>query len=128
MVATLTAAGLCGLIFMWLSIRVVAVRRSAKVSLGDGGDLLLLGRIRAHANFAEYVPIILLLMLAIELSLKATPPKLMVLALALPVVRIAHAFGLAKDGANPLRVVGALGTWILLAGLSVWALIVAAGY
>lgn len=128
MVATLVAAGLCGFVFLWLSIRVVQVRQVAKVSLGDGGDALLLSRIRAHANFAEYVPIMLVLMLAIELSLKATPPILMGVAVALPVLRVVHALGLAREGANVLRVVGILGTWVMLAGLSGWALVNAAGY
>ncbi len=128
MVATLVAGGLSGLIFLWLSLRVVMVRQAAKVSIGDGGDARLLGRIRAHANFAEYVPIILLLMLAIELSLKTTPRALMLVAFALPVLRLAHAIGMGREGANLPRAVGILGTWLMLAGLSGWALVVAAGY
>lgn len=128
MVATLTAAGLCGLVFLWLSLRVVMVRQSAKVSIGDGGDALLLSRIRAHANFAEYVPIILLLMLAIELSLKATPQALMLVAIALPAVRLAHALGMGFLGANLPRIIGTVGTWAMLAGLSGWALVVALRY
>jgi uncharacterized membrane protein YecN with MAPEG domain len=128
MVATLVSAGLCGLVFLWLSVRVVRVRLSAKVSLGDGGDALLLSRIRAHANFAEYVPMLLVLMLAIELSLKATPTTLWLPALALPLVRLAHAVGMDRPAPNPFRAAGALGTWVMLAGLSVWALIVAARF
>jgi hypothetical protein len=128
MVATLIAAGLCGLLFVWLSLRVVMVRQSAKVLIGDGGDALLLSRIRAHANFAEYVPIILLLMLAIELSLKTTPRALMLVAFALPTVRLAHALGMGMTGTNLPRAIGILGTWALLAGLSGWALVVALRY
>lgn len=128
MQATLTAAGLCGLVFMWLSWRVVQVRASAKVMIGDGGDALLLSRIRAHANFAEYVPILLVLILAIELSLRATPPLLLGVAVALPVVRVMHALGMARPSPNALRALGTLGTWAALVGLSGWALVNAAGY
>lgn len=125
MVATLVSAGLCGLVFFWLSLRVVQVRMSAKVSLGDGGDAELLARIRAHANFAEYVPMLLVLMLAIEMSLKATPLTLWAPALALPVLRLAHAVGLARPAPNNWRVIGTAGTWGMLVVLSVWALFLA---
>lgn len=128
MIATLSAAGLSGLLFMWLSWRVVQVRSSAKVMIGDGGDALLLSRIRAHANFAEYVPILLILILAIELSLKSTPPLLLGVAVALPAFRLLHALGMARPSPNALRVLGTLGTWAALVGLSGWALVNAAGY
>ena len=51
-------AGVLAILFFALSIRVVAVR--GRVSLGDGGDPMVLRRMRGHANFAEYVPLILL--------------------------------------------------------------------
>jgi uncharacterized membrane protein YecN with MAPEG domain len=128
MVATLVSAGLCGLLFLWLTIRVVRVRISSKVIIGDGGDAVLLGRIRAHANFAEYVPMVLVLILAIELSLKATPLTLWVPALVLPVARLAHAIGMDRPAPNPFRAAGALLTWLLLGALSVWALVLAARF
>ena len=60
--------GLLGITFMYLSILVIKGRRSAKISLGDGGNSHFLGIIRAHANFAEYVPLILILMLIAEIE------------------------------------------------------------
>jgi uncharacterized membrane protein YecN with MAPEG domain len=128
MVATLAAAGLCGFMFFWLSLRVVAVRRTSRISLGDGGDAELLARIRAHANFAEYVPFLLVLVLAIELSLKATPVTLLVPALAIPVVRLFHALGMSRPAPNVSRIIGTAGTWLLLAGLSGWALVLASRF
>ena len=128
MVVTLVTAALCGLLYVWLSWRVVEVRQSAKVSLGDGGDARLLQRIRAHANFAEYVPICLILIFAIENSLEVSPPALWAAGLGLFAVRASHAWGMGIDGANPWRVIGAAGTWIVLGGLGIAALIVAAGY
>lgn len=63
---TLLYAGLLGLWFLILSVRVIGGRRSGNVSLGDGGSESLLRRIRAHGNFAEYAPFILVLMAALE--------------------------------------------------------------
>ena len=128
MVVTLVTAALCGLLYVWLSWRVVQVRQSAKVSLGDGGDARLLQRIRAHANFAEYVPICLVLIFVIENSLEVSPPALWAAGLALVGVRASHAYGMGIEGGNSWRVIGTAGTWIVLAGLSIAALIVAVSY
>jgi len=125
LIVTLITGGLCGLLYLILSLRVVAVRRSAGVSLGDGGDAELLARIRAHANFAEYVPLCLILIAAIELSDQTTPPGLWLAGLALVVVRIAHALGMARPSPNPWRVAGTAGTWTVMASLSLWAIAVA---
>ena len=66
MTATPIYAGLLAILFLVLSVRVVAVR--GRVSLGDGGDAVVLRRMRGHANFTEYVPLILLMMAMLELS------------------------------------------------------------
>ena len=50
--ATLITAGLLGLVFLALTIRVVGRRVSGKIMIGDGGDSQMLERIRAHANFS----------------------------------------------------------------------------
>ena len=64
MIITSLYAGLLAILFLALSARVVAVR--GRVSLGDGGDPVVLRRMRGHANFAEYVPLILLMMALLE--------------------------------------------------------------
>ncbi len=64
MIITSLYAGLLAFIFLALSARVVAVR--GRVSLGDGGDPEVLRRMRGHANFAEYVPLILVMMALLE--------------------------------------------------------------
>jgi uncharacterized membrane protein YecN with MAPEG domain len=122
MIVTAFAAGVLGLLFLILSYRVVQVRQSAKVELGDGGDTLLLARIRAHANFAEYVPICLILIGVVEISYDEAPVALWGIALALIVVRIAHALGMAKRGANAARIIGITGTWAVMLALSLWAI------
>lgn len=122
MVVTLLTGGVLGLVFLILSWRVVQVRQSAKVELGDGGDTHLLARIRAHANFAEYVPICLVLLAVVEMSYRETPTSLWAVGGALILVRVSHAIGMATRGANPARIIGIVGTWGVLALLSVWAI------
>ena len=68
MVVTPLYAGLLALWFLLLTLRVVQERHSARVSLGDGGSPTLQRRVRGHANFAEYVPLALLLLAILELS------------------------------------------------------------
>ncbi len=130
MIITITTAGLCGLLLFVLSVRVSMVRVSAKINLGDGGDLLLLSRVRAQANFVEYVPLILILMGLVEaqLSMVETHPSLTlgVIGIALVLCRIAHAWGMGRPAPNPGRMVGTAGTFIVLVVLSVWALIISA--
>jgi uncharacterized membrane protein YecN with MAPEG domain len=65
---TILYAGLLAIWFLVLSIRVVQARLGpGKPSLGDGGDPMVLRRIRGHANFAEYVPMVLVLMALLEM-------------------------------------------------------------
>ncbi len=61
-------AALAALLFLVLSWQVIAYRRTNRLSLGDEGDKGLLKRMRAQANFAEYVPLALFLMLCLELQ------------------------------------------------------------
>jgi uncharacterized protein len=68
MVVTPLYAGLLAFWFLLLTLRVVQERHSARVALGDGGNPALQRRVRGHANFAEYVPLALLLLAILELS------------------------------------------------------------
>ncbi|MBJ2138733.1 MAPEG family protein [Paraglaciecola chathamensis] len=111
--------GLLGITFMYLSILVIQGRRSGKISLGDGGDNHFLGVIRAHANFAEYVPLILVLMLVAEIN-QAHVAVLHSAGVALLIGRLVHAYGLKHhSGASWQRVSGMLLTFIALIGLSI---------
>jgi uncharacterized membrane protein YecN with MAPEG domain len=66
MIVTPLYAGLLVLWYLVLTWRVIR-RRARGISLGDGGDPAMLRVIRGHANFAEYVPLALLLMAILEL-------------------------------------------------------------
>ncbi|WJG08004.1 MAPEG family protein [Aliiglaciecola sp. LCG003] len=86
-------AGLMGITFLYLSILVIKQRRGLKVSLGDGGDSHFQGVIRAHGNFAEYVPLILILLLIAEQN-SVNYILLHAVGTALLIGRIIHAYGL----------------------------------
>ena len=87
-------AAILALWFLLLSVRVVRRRGAARVSLGDGDDVELRRAIRAHANFAEYVPLALLLLLAIELS-RFSIYVVHAIGIALVIARLLHGYALA---------------------------------
>lgn len=88
-------AGILGLFYMWLSMRVMRARRIYNVPLGDGGHEVLALRIRAHSNFVEYVPFTLFLMLMNEVQ--GMPAALLYgIGVVLIVARILHAVGLLR--------------------------------
>jgi uncharacterized membrane protein YecN with MAPEG domain len=68
LLTTAVFASLLALMFIKLSFNVIGFRRKNKISLGAGGVDDLERAIRAHGNFAEYVPLGLLLMGALELN------------------------------------------------------------
>lgn len=51
---------------MLLSLQVSRYRRGNRVLFGDGDNIKLRSAIRAHANFAEYVPITVLMIAMLE--------------------------------------------------------------
>jgi uncharacterized membrane protein YecN with MAPEG domain len=61
-------AALAALLLLFLTFRVIGLRRSKQVAFGDGGVPELVHAIRTHGNFVEYVPFALLLILLIELT------------------------------------------------------------
>ena len=91
MTVTSLYAGLLALLYLYLTSRVIRFRRGRRVDMGDAGDPLLQRYIRAHANFAEYAPIGLLLLLLLELG--SWPHWLLhLLGLMLLAGRISHAW------------------------------------
>jgi uncharacterized protein len=80
--------------FVVLSLRVIRRRGAAKISLGDGGDKIMQRMIRAQANFAEYVPLALLLIALLEWS-GVTPYVLNALGATLFVARVLHGYALS---------------------------------
>jgi uncharacterized membrane protein YecN with MAPEG domain len=106
-------AGILGLIFFGLTVWVVAERNKTKQMLGDGGSKTLEVAIRAHANFAEFVPLILIL-LACMAHQNANSTFMLVLCGALVLGRLLHPYGIRILTPNTPRAIGAMLTWIVL--------------
>ncbi|MBU2039054.1 MAPEG family protein [Thalassolituus alkanivorans] len=83
------------LMFTLLSFRVIRLRQTARVAIGDGGDKALRRAIRVHGNFAEYVPLALILIFAAE-SLGMSAVWIHGLCLALLIGRLLHAYGVSQ--------------------------------
>lgn len=99
-------AALLALLFAALSIRTLRMRRRLRIAVGDAGNQQMLRAMRAHANFAEYVPISLLLFYLVEES-GSCALLVHAFACALLVGRISHAVGVSRVNEHfGFRVVG----------------------
>lgn len=115
-------AGVLGLFLIFLSVRVIGIRRAARIGLGDGGDTVLMRAVRAHANFAEYAPFTLIVMALVE-SLGAPALLLHAGGASLAAGRIIHALGVSRSPELPLfRVAGMAATLTALSLLAVCAI------
>ena len=120
-----TYAAVLVLIFVLLSARVIQMRASAKIGLGHGNNPVMERRIRVHGNFAEYVPLALLLLLCMELQSQSRI-LIHVLCIALIAARVVHAIGVTPVKENfPMRVASVLTTFAVLIVASVMLLYVA---
>jgi uncharacterized membrane protein YecN with MAPEG domain len=81
------------LLYAALGLQVSRLRRGNRVLFGDGDNIKLRSAIRAHANFAEYVPLIVLMVAILEMS---GLPALWVhlLMAALLIGRLLHPLGM----------------------------------
>jgi uncharacterized protein len=120
---TLTIAGAAAILHVWLSLRVSSLRRPLKIGVGDGGNEVLLRRMRAHANFAENAPLFLVLLAVVELAVSGNM-LLWTAGILFILARLAHAFGMDRPGANPLRVGGIAISWLALLALGGYAILI----
>lgn len=113
---TTVYAALLSLLLILLSDLVSRRRRKSRVSLGHGGDPTLERTMRAQGNFAEYVPLGLILLLLMEVQ--GPPPWVLhVFGLMLLVGRLLHAYGMIRpDGPISGRYWGTALTWLMLLG------------
>lgn len=123
---TLSSAAAAAVLAVWLMIRVGQVRASEKVSVGDGGNERVTRRMRAHANFVESAPFVVILIGVIELSGRGTP-WLAYVAAAYFLGRIAHAFGMEGGSFGKGRMIGTLVTTLTLLGLAVVSVLIQMG-
>jgi hypothetical protein len=102
---SVTAAYLAALalLYVGLSVQVIRLRRRNLAGFGDAGNAQLRSAIRAHAHFAEYVPITVLMVAMLEVSgLAAIAVHGLMGALLLS--RLLHPLGMyAKSGTLQFR-------------------------
>lgn len=121
MITALYASLLAILLFV-LSIRVIGLRGNpafAFIAQGKGDDELLQRAVRAHGNFTEYVPTMLILLYFLESS-GVAGAKLHALAGAFFLGRVIHGICMGFMRSNmPLRVGGTALTLLPLAAAAV---------
>ena len=121
MTVTPVYATLLGLLFIALSLRTIRLRRRHQIAVGDGNNSELRRAMRVHANFAEYVPLALLLIYFVEHD-GASMLLVHALGCALLAGRLLHAWGVSQPRENfRYRVTGMVLTFgvILVAGLTI---------
>ncbi|UZK65263.1 MAPEG family protein [Sphingomonas sp. M1-B02] len=114
----LVTAGAAALINFWLGLRISQLRISEKILVGDGGNPRMVARMRAHLNFAEYAPIVLILIALVEMA-RGTQYWLWIVAAVFIVGRVLHGFGM--DGWRIGRMLGILSTMLVMLGLAAYA-------
>jgi uncharacterized membrane protein YecN with MAPEG domain len=92
---TITACYLAvlALLYVVLSLQVIRLRRANRAAFGDSGNFALRSAIRAHAHFAEYVPITALMIAMLEMA-GASALRVHLLMGALVVARLPHPLGM----------------------------------
>jgi uncharacterized membrane protein YecN with MAPEG domain len=120
-------AALLGLLAAFLAVNVIRNRVGLKVESGDGGNDTMRMAIRAHGNFAEYVPLALILIAMVE-GFGMSRMIVHGLGAALLLARVLSAWGLSHAlGPSFGRQAGASITILVLVVASVLILLRAAG-
>ncbi len=121
---TLTFAGVAALINIWLAIRCGQARTAQKVSIGDGGNEAVIRRMRAHANYIENTPFVLILIAAIELANTpgAAPTWLWAVAAVYFLGRVAHGIGMDGGALGKGRSIGTIISMLTLLGLGAYCI------
>lgn len=131
---TLATACVLGIAYASLSVAVGRQRGQSNISLGGPAPSIAIGEeykapplliaIRRHGQFAEYVPISILLLLLLELN-HANRLALICLAIALLLSRACMVLGLGRTTPNPLRTAGNLLQWSMIIIASAFGLFLA---
>jgi uncharacterized membrane protein YecN with MAPEG domain len=123
-VASLLYAGILGVISIAVAFPAGRLRGQLGVAIGDGGNRDLLLAMRRHANFVEYVPIALILLVLLELN-GVSKIAIHSLGAALVLARICHAFGIKAENIKSAgRAIGAAVSALVTLVASVWAIVI----
>ena len=118
MATAVLCSGLLGLLVFGLGFMVSMTRGKTETTSGVNADPTdrLYKMVRAHGNATEYAPMLALLMLIAAMGAEAVPAWVMWTMILVTACRYLHAIGMIACSTlaqpHPLRVVGALGTYI----------------
>ena len=119
MLITPAYAAIFAFIFVALSVRTLLLRRQLRVAIGHGNEPKLERAARAHANFAEYVPISILLIYFLEIH-TVSSIWIHLLCTVLLVGRIVHAYGVSQVSEDHrYRVTGMSLTFAVIISVSI---------
>ena len=121
---TLLYTSLITILSIFLAFKVGITRGKTNTLLGEGDSSELLQSIRSHGNLMESAPITLILLLMLEMQ-SVADWKLHLIGSSFFLFRILHAYGISiSRESTPYRVVGALGSWVLMLGMSIYGVYV----
>ena len=112
-------------LYVFLTARVIRLRRRGRIDMGTGGNVLLERYVRSQANFVEAVPFALMLLLLLELA--GMPDWLLhLLGTMLLAGRISHAWSFSSlHLREPSRIASVFLTQTMITGS---ALLLLAGW
>jgi len=123
---TLFYASSLTILALVLSFLTGRQRFKTETNLGLGDDFGMLQITRAHGNLIENALFFLILMFLLETVAEVSSVSLMVLGDIFLLARIAHAYGITRPEAKSIfRMLGTLGSIIVLSVQSIWGLIIA---
>ncbi|MGE3691866.1 MAG: MAPEG family protein [Novosphingobium sp.] len=123
---TLSLAAAALLINIWLSIRCGSLRGKLKILHGDGGNAALMQRMRAHSNFIENTPLVLIAIGLVEASGKGGQ-WLAIMGGVFMLGRVAHGIGMDNAAFNPFRGFGVIVTMLTQLALIVIGVLIVLG-
>lgn len=119
-------ASLLAIFFIFLAVNVIKGRRKNKVAMGDQGNEVMIRKIRAQANFAEYTPLFIILLYFAE---TAGLPAIFIHLLGVIYLfgRLIHSYGIlcAEPNSNnfKFRIFGMVCTLNSIGALSLYLLV-----
>ena len=122
---TLLYAGALSILALFLGIKTGQKRfsKDENITIGVGDNFELLQITRAHGNLIENVFFFLILSALLEIVAEIPVLATYILGDLFLLSRISHAYGITRPGAESIfRMLGATGTFLILATQSIWAL------
>ena len=122
---TLLYAGALSILALFLGIKTGQKRfsKDENITIGVGDNFELLQITRAHGNLIENVFFFLILSALLEIVGEIPVLATYILGGLFFLSRISHAYGITRPGAESIfRMLGATGTFLILATQSIWAL------